>query len=145
MVADACHSLGARSDGRPVGSLADLTVFSLHPVKHITSGEGGVVATRHTRIADRVRRFRNHGIDRDVQQRQRSRSWYYEMRHLGYNYRLSDIQSALGLSQLGKLSAWLDRRREIARRYDRALAGHPAIEPLLVRRACPRRQRFGAA
>ncbi len=133
LVADGCHALGATAGGRRVGTLADLTVFSFHPVKHITTGEGGMVMTDDARYRDRMASFRNHGIDTDHRQRAESGSWFYEMRDLGYNYRLSDIQCALGLSQLKRLPEWLKRRREIAAAYDRALAGWPWVRPVAVR------------
>ena len=130
LVADACHSLGAHYKKRPVGSLADLNVFSLHPVKALTTGEGGIVTTASFSTAHRLRRFRNHGITSDHFQREQLGSWLYEMVELGFNYRLSDIQCALGLSQLGKLAQWVERRRAIARRYDDALAQLPGVAPL---------------
>ena len=130
---DACHALGGRYKGRPVGSLADLSTFSLHPVKHITSGEGGMVTTDDPGLAKRMRLFRNHGITTDHRQREASGSWFYEMVDLGYNYRLTDFQCALGASQLGKLPVWVLRRREIAARYDAAFADAPGIRPLAVR------------
>jgi len=133
LVADACHALGGRYRGEPVGTLADLTAFSLHPVKHITTGEGGMVATADPVLADRMRTFRNHGITADHARRAAQNSWFYEMVDLGYNYRLTDFQCALGLSQLRKLPGWVARRRELARRYDRALADLPGVRPLAVR------------
>jgi perosamine synthetase len=133
LVADACHALGARYRGRPVGSLADLTAFSFHPVKLITTGEGGMVTTDNTDLARRMRAFRNHGLSSDHPQREKEGSWHYEMLELGYNYRLTDLQCALGLSQLRKLPAWVARRQEIARRYDAAFAGVPGVRPLAVR------------
>lgn len=133
IVADACHALGARYRGRPVGSLADLTAFSFHPVKHITTGEGGMVTTDREDLAQRMRAFRNHGLSSDHRQREKEGSWRYEMLELGYNYRLTDIQCALGLSQLRKLSTWVARRQEIARRYDEAFADVPGVRPLAVR------------
>jgi perosamine synthetase len=135
LAADACHSLGAACLGRPVGSLADLSVFSFHPVKHITTGEGGMVVTNDAGLADRVRRFRNHGIDLDHRQREAKASWRYEVVELGFNYRLTDIQCALGLSQLGKLSGFIDRRRSLASVYDAAFAAMPEVCPLAVRPA----------
>ena len=120
LVEDACHALGADYRGRKVGSLADLTAFSFHPVKHITTGEGGMVTTGDPDMAARARIFRNHGITTDQRQRSEQGTWYYEMVELGYNYRITDFQCALGLSQLRKLPRWLARRREIARRYDEA-------------------------
>ena len=122
LISDACHSLGAKYNGRNVGTLADLTVFSFHPVKHITTGEGGMVVTDNLVYANRMRRFRNHGIETDHRQRAEKGTWYYEMLDLGYNYRLTDMQCALGLSQLRKLPAWIERRREIATYYDEAFA-----------------------
>jgi perosamine synthetase len=133
IVADACHALGARYRGRPVGSLADLTAFSFHPVKHITTGEGGMVTTDRADLAQRMRAFRNHGLSSDHRQRETEGSWHYEMLELGYNYRLTDLQCALGLSQLLKLSAWVARRQEIARRYDEAFVDVPGVRPLAVR------------
>ena len=103
LVADACHSLGAQYKERPVGALADLSIFSLHPVKQITSGEGGVVTSERSEWTQRLRRFRNHGIDTGTRERQEQRTWFYEMVDLGYNYRLTDFQCALGMSQLSKL------------------------------------------
>lgn len=132
LVADACHSLGAAYRGRPVGSLAGLNVFSFHPVKHITTGEGGLVATDDPELARRLRIFRNHGITTDHNQREQRGSWFYEMVDLGYNYRLTDFQSALGLSQLRKLPGWVARRQELARRYGREWEDFPMLEPLQV-------------
>jgi len=117
VIEDACHALGAEYSGRRVGSIADMTVFSFHPVKHITTGEGGMVATNNPEFAETLRRFRNHGISSDARQRQSAGQWHYEMVLLGFNYRLPDIVCALGLQQLKRLDANLARRREIAARY----------------------------
>jgi perosamine synthetase len=133
LVADACHALGGSYKGRPVGSLADLSTFSFHPVKHITTGEGGMVTTDDPELARRMRMFRNHGIATDFRQREERGSWFYEMVELGYNYRVTDFQCALGLRQLAKLPVWIARRREIASAYDRALADLPEVKPLRVR------------
>jgi perosamine synthetase len=133
LVADACHSLGAAYRGRPVGSLADLSTFSFHPVKAITTGEGGMVTTDDPALARRLRCFRNHGITSDHRQRAQAGSWFYEMVDLGYNYRITDFQCALGQSQLGKLPRWVARRQEIARRYDAAFADTPGVRPLARR------------
>ena len=133
IVADACHALGARDRGRPVGTLADLTAFSFHPVKHVTTGEGGAVATNHPSFAARMRTFRNHGITSDHQQRSAQASWMYQIVELGYNYRLTDIQCALGLSQLPKLAARVVRRQAIAEEYLGAFAALPAVRPLAAR------------
>jgi len=127
VIEDACHSLGARYKGKQVGGICDMTVFSFHPVKHITTGEGGMVTTNDDEMATRLRRFRNHGIEGDARQRQAKGEWYYEMVDLGYNYRLTDIGCALGLSQLGKLDQNLARRRDIATYYRSALKGLPGI------------------
>jgi len=133
LVADACHALGATYKGRPVGSLADLNVFSFHPVKHITTGEGGMITTDNSDFAEQMRIFRNHGITTDYRQREKQESWFYEMVDLGYNYRITDIQCALGLSQLQKLSSWVKRRQEIAQKYNAAFAEFPAVRSLGVR------------
>jgi perosamine synthetase len=128
LIEDAAHALGATYRGRPVGSIADLTTFSLHPVKQITSGEGGVVTTDDAQLAARLRLFRNHGVTTDARQREAAGSWFYEMVALGFNYRLTDLQCALGTAQLARLEGWIARRRAIAARYQRALGGEPALE-----------------
>jgi perosamine synthetase len=133
LVADACHALGGAYRSRPIGSLADLSTFSLHPVKPITSGEGGVVTTNDAALAKALRIFRSHGISSDFRQREKQGSWAYEMVSLGFNYRLSDLQCALAASQLCKLPGWVTRRQEIARRYDVAFANVPLVRPLAVR------------
>jgi perosamine synthetase len=132
LVADACHALGGSYKGRPVGSLAAMSAFSLHPVKPITTGEGGMITTDDPELARRLRVFRNHGITTDHRQREQQGSWFYEMVELGYNYRITDIQCALGLSQLTKLPAWVERRQFIAQRYDQALSGLDGIRALSV-------------
>lgn len=128
LIADAAHSLGAEYRGVPSATAADLATFSFHPVKHITCGEGGAVATARPEWAERLRRFRNHGIDSDYRQRESKGSWYYEMRDLGFNLRLSDIQCALAESQLGSLNTWLEWRRQLAARYARLLCDMTEIE-----------------
>lgn len=130
LIEDACHALGAEYKGEKVGSLADLTVFSFHPVKHITTGEGGMIVTDRSDFAKKMRRFRNHGIDTDHSQRFKQGTLYYEMQDLGYNYRTTDFQCAMGINQLGKLPGWLVRRREIAQQYNEAFSRMPALEPL---------------
>jgi len=126
---DAAHALGARDADAPVGACrhADITVFSFHPVKHITTGEGGMALTDDAALAARMRLLRSHGITREAHALQASSpgGWYYEQQTLGYNYRLTDIQAALGLSQLERLNAFLARRRELAACYDRLLEGLP--------------------
>jgi perosamine synthetase len=130
LIADACHAIGAEYKGQKVGALADLTIFSFHPVKHITTGEGGMVLTHVHEWAVKMRRFRNHGLQTDHRERFQQNTWVYEMKGLGFNYRLTDFQCALGLSQLRKLPAWINRRREIACQYDRAFMDISAIKPL---------------
>jgi len=133
VIEDACHALGAEYGGRRVGSIADMTVFSFHPVKHITTGEGGMVATNDAQFAETMRRFRNHGISSDARKRQNAGQWHYEMVLLGFNYRLPDIVCALGIEQLKKLDANLARRREIAARYAEAFREIPGVIPPAVR------------
>jgi perosamine synthetase len=132
LVDDACHALGGTYKGRPVGALADLSTFSLHPVKHITTGEGGIITTNDATLAQRMKVFRNHGITSEHRQREAAGGWFYEMVDLGCNYRLTDFQCALGLSQLRKLQMWIERRQTIARRYDAAFAGLKAVRPLMA-------------
>lgn len=130
LVADGCHALGAMYNGQPVGSIGDLTTFSFHPVKHITTGEGGMVTTDNEAYEKRLRLFRNHGITTDLHQRESTGSWYYEMVDLGYNYRLTDIQCALGISQLKKLPQWIKKRNCIASFYDDSLKSNHSVTPL---------------
>jgi perosamine synthetase len=134
LVADACHALGGSYGGRRVGALADVSAFSFHPVKAMTTGEGGMVTTDVEAYAEHMRRVRNHGIATDFRQRAERGTWAYEMVELGFNYRLSDIHAALGLSQLRKVPGWVTRRRQLAARYDERLAGCRGVRPL-VRRA----------
>ncbi len=124
IIEDGCHALGAMRNGVPVGREADLTVFSFHPVKHITTGEGGLVTTDSDEFARRLRLFRTHGITKDPAEMEESPDgpWSTEMQALGFNYRLSDIHAALGLSQLKKLNLFTARRREIAALYDELLS-----------------------
>jgi perosamine synthetase len=133
IVADSCHAIGADDRGRRIGALADLAVFSFHPVKHVTTGEGGAVATSDSTYAKRMRSFRNHGITVDHRLRSAQRSWIYDIVELGFNYRLSDIQCALGVSQLKKLSGRVLRRQAIAAEYVEAFAGIAGLRPLAVR------------
>ena len=131
-VADGAHAIGGEWSGRRVGTLADLTTFSFHPVKHITTGEGGMIMTHNAELAAKMRVFRNHGIVTDTRQREEKGTFEYEMVSLGYNYRLSDIQCALGTSQLKKLTQWLERRRAIAQRYDGIFQKTRLVAPLAV-------------
>lgn len=119
VVEDAAHALGAMYRSKPIGSISDLTTFSLHPVKHITTGEGGVVTTNNAELYKKLLLFRSHGITRNPDDLERNEgSWYYEQQLLGYNYRMNDIQAALGISQLTKIDQFVHRRVELARQYD---------------------------
>jgi perosamine synthetase len=120
LIEDAAHALGASHRGRPVGSIADLTTFSFHPAKLITTGEGGMVTTDRDDLATKLRRFRNHGLETDFRERAARRAPYSKMVDLGYNYRLTDLQSVLGLAQLARLEQFLKRRTDIAERYTAA-------------------------
>ena len=122
---DSCHSLGASYCGKKVGEYADLAVYSFHPVKGITTGEGGAVVTSDQNYNYRCKIFRNHGITQDFKER---KGWYYEMCELGYNYRITDFQCALGISQLKKLPNWIERKLEIADLYKANL--HHLARPL---------------
>lgn len=133
LIEDACHALGATYKKRRVGTVADMTVFSTHPVKHITTGEGGFVTTGSEALATALRRFRGHGITSDARARHEAGSWFYEMTSLGFNYRVTDLQCALGLSQLRHADTWLERRIAIAARYTKAFAGMPEIALQQVR------------
>jgi len=130
LIDDACHAVGGSYKGRPVGTLADLNTFSFHPVKHLTTGEGGMIPTTDTSFAQRMRVFRNHGITTDHRQRAETGGFFYEMVDLGYNYRLTDIQCALGISQLGKLRASVQKRQQLAAMYDEAFADIEYVTPL---------------
>lgn len=121
VIEDAAHALGAAYHGTRIGALSDLTMFSFHPVKAVTTGEGGMITTDDEVLYHRLMAFRSHGIARDpATWLTPDGSWYYEMQSLGFNLRMTDVQAALGISQMGKLPAFLVRRREIARRYDAA-------------------------
>ena len=137
LIEDASHALGAGYDGRPVGSIADLTAFSFHPVKHLTTAEGGMVTTADAHLARRLRMFRSHGIDSDPRARQETGQWFYEMTELGFNYRLPDVACALGLSQLPRLEGNVRRRREIARAYGERLTNLPLTLPAVRSEAEP--------
>lgn len=130
LIEDAAHSIGTNYRGTPVGSIADLTTFSFHPVKTITAGEGGAVMSRDPKLAQRVLLFARHGITRDpnLLQEHGNSSWYYEQQMLGYNYRMTDIQCALAMSQMDKLDRFAARRRELVQRYDQALRDLPEIQ-----------------
>jgi len=142
VVEDASHSIGATRYGEPVGNCrwADISVFSFHPVKIITSAEGGMVLTNDASLGERLSLFRSHGITRDrtrfryahtvdASQQGEAAPWYYEQQSLGFNYRMTDIHAALGMSQLQRLDYYIERRNELARRYDGSLRGMPLQLP----------------
>jgi UDP-4-amino-4,6-dideoxy-N-acetyl-beta-L-altrosamine transaminase len=129
LIEDGAHSLGGSLKGKPVGSLADMTMFSFHPVKTITTCEGGAIVTDSAEYHRKLLLFRSHGIAKDVAtfERRGQGPWYQEMQLLGFNYRMPDIQAALGESQLKRLTRFVERRRAIARRYPKLLADLPGL------------------
>ena len=133
VIEDASHAIGGRYLDGPVGDCrySSIAVFSFHPVKIVTTAEGGMAVTNDATLAERIRLLRSHGITRDAS-RMIGRSdgpWYYQQIELGYNYRMTDLQSALGWSQMGRIDAFISRRRELAKRYDRMLAHLPVVLP----------------
>jgi UDP-4-amino-4,6-dideoxy-N-acetyl-beta-L-altrosamine transaminase len=133
VIEDASHAVGGSYLGQPVGARrdADITVFSFHPVKIITTAEGGAAVTHDAGLAARMARLRTHGITRDAAEMEGESEgpWYYQMIELGWNYRMTDLQAALGLSQMKRLAGFVRRRRELADRYDRLLAGSGHVLP----------------
>jgi perosamine synthetase len=131
VIEDGCHAIGGHRGGIKVGGAdgADLTVFSFHPVKAMTTGEGGLVTTEDAELHRRAALFRTHGITRDgITLGPNDGAWYYEMQELGFNYRITDVQCALGLSQLRRLDDWVARRNAVAARYRELLGGDDRIE-----------------
>lgn len=123
VIEDAAHALGAKYNGKKIGVISDMTTFSFHPVKPITTGEGGMIVTDNEKFYQSLCLFRSHGITRDASlMKKNDGPWFYQQLYLGYNYRITDIQCALGVSQMKKLDAFIGRRREIAERYDKAFA-----------------------
>ncbi len=132
IIEDASHGIGGRFRGEPVGACrySDITVFSFHPVKIVTTGEGGMALTNNPALLDRLQRHRSHGITSDrshMLPRPADEIWNYQQVYLGYNYRMTDIQAALGVSQMSRLDAYVERRREIAAHYDEAFASMPVL------------------
>lgn len=129
IVEDAAHALGATRKGQKIGTQADMTMFSFHPVKHITTAEGGMITTNNKEYDEKLRLFRSHGITKDADKLLKNDGpWYYEMQALGYNYRITDMQCALGLSQLKKAEEFINRRIQLADRYDEAFKNNPMIQ-----------------
>lgn len=129
LIEDGAHSIGTLYDGRPVGSIADMTTFSFHPVKTVTGGEGGAVLTNDDDLYTRLKLFQTHGITRDASllKHPSHGGWYYEQIELGMNYRMTDMQAALISSQLDKLESFQKRRKEIVAKYNEAFSGLPEI------------------
>ncbi len=135
-IEDSAHAIGTKYDGKPIGSLADMTCFSFHPVKTVTSGEGGAVTTNDDKYYEKLQRARTHGITHDPAMMEETPEgpWYYEMIDVGYNYRLTDIQAALLISQLDKLEQFSNRRKAIVNRYNEVFSG---MEGLIVQQEIP--------
>ena len=133
IIEDASHAIGARYDNEPVGNCrySDITVFSFHPVKIITTAEGGAALTNQAALAERMALLRSHGITREPSQMSKAPDgpWYYEQIDLGFNYRMTELQAALGISQMDRLDAYVARRHDIAARYDKLLTGLPVQIP----------------
>ncbi|MGG1552409.1 UDP-4-amino-4,6-dideoxy-N-acetyl-beta-L-altrosamine transaminase [Paenibacillus ferrarius] len=128
VIQDAAHSLGAEYKGVKVGSTSDMTMFSFHPVKHITTGEGGIITTNSKAYYDKLILFRSHGMTKeDGIMTKNDGPWYYEMHELGYNYRMTDLQASLGVSQMSKLHDFVEKRRTIAMQYNEAFSGMEEI------------------
>lgn len=134
VIEDACHALGAEHKGSKIGDCAysDMALFSFHPVKHITTGEGGMITTNSRELYNRLLMLRSHGITREQDKllNKEEGPWFYEMQDLGFNYRITDFQCALGISQLKKINSFVEKRRTIAKKYDEAFEKIAAIEAM---------------
>jgi dTDP-4-amino-4,6-dideoxygalactose transaminase len=133
IIEDAAHSVGAEYDSKKIGSCkySEMTIFSFHPVKHITTGEGGAVLTNNKEYYEKLLSFRSHGITKENLKGESSGDWYYEMCELGFNYRITDIQTTLGISQLSKLDRFVKKRRKIAKIYDEIFENNPFFDTIL--------------
>ncbi|MFH0969680.1 MAG: UDP-4-amino-4,6-dideoxy-N-acetyl-beta-L-altrosamine transaminase [Patescibacteria group bacterium] len=140
VIEDACHALGAEYKNTRIGdcTYSNMAVFSFHPVKHITTGEGGMITTNSEELYQKLLLFRTHGItkDSDKLSNKKEGSWFYEMQELGFNYRITDIQCALGISQLKKIKKFVKKRREIAKKYDKAFSKIGGIETIKETQGC---------
>ena len=137
VIEDGAHALGAEYQGKRVGTLSDMTTFSFHPVKHITTGEGGMILTDNPELYQRLKLFRTHGITREEELLTKNDGpWYYEQLDLGHNYRITDIQCALGVSQMDRLPEFLEKRKQIAKRYNEAFAANEQIQLPYQKEGC---------
>lgn len=137
VIEDGAHALGAEYQEKRVGTLSDMTTFSFHPVKHITTGEGGMILTDNPELYQRLKLFRTHGITREEELLTKNDGpWYYEQLDLGYNYRITDIQCALGVSQMDGLPEFLEKRKQIAKRYNEAFAANEQIQLPYQKEGC---------
>lgn len=137
VIEDGAHALGADYRGKKVGSISHMTTFSFHPVKHITTGEGGMITTDDESLYKRLLLFRSHGITRDNAMMTRNEGdWYYQQLALGYNYRITDIQCALGISQMNRLDAFIERRRKLVSRYNSAFKNVKGVKIPYMQEGC---------
>ena len=137
VIEDAAHALGADYQGKRIGSISDMTTFSFHPVKHITTAEGGMVTTDSKELYEKLLLFRSHGITRNEElMTDHEGGWYYEQLDLGYNYRITDVQCALGISQMKRLDRFVERRREIASKYNEAFQEVKEITTPVLAEGC---------
>lgn len=138
VIEDAAHAIGAQYNGENIGNsrYSEMSIFSFHPVKHITTGEGGAVLTNNEDYYEKLMMFRSHGITKNHFINESDGDWYYEMHYLGFNYRITDIQTALGLSQLKKLDEFVRRRRNIAKLYEASFEDNPFFDTVIEKYHC---------